>query len=163
MIGEIFLSVTLGEILGLVVTVVGIWLIVMQLNGERLASQMTGMLTLLDHWREIIADRQKVLAMTSRDGDWDKLNAKDAYKSIFRNSEATNSFIRVANFFDTVGLLVRSKALDKRLAFRGWGIFLTRMYDQFEKVILFDRRAQNNHTIYEDWEWLAGEYKKSHS
>ena len=42
MFADDFLTVSLAEVLRLVVTIVGIWIVVKQLNETRLASQMEG-------------------------------------------------------------------------------------------------------------------------
>ena len=68
--------------------------------------------------------------------------------------------MRVANFFDTVGMLVQAKALDKKLAYRGYCLILSPLYDKFEKVIKLDRKVQRNDQIYENWEWMRQEFAK---
>ena len=115
---------------------------------------------LQDHWERIIEDRGLLWEMTIQNDDWDSLSAKMAYREVYKNKEVNDSFIRVANFFDTVGNLVIAKSLDKKLAYRQYCLVLSPLYDKFEKIIHMDRKVQNNARIFENWEWMRSEFKK---
>ena len=52
------------------------------------------------------------------------------------------------------------EALDKKLAYRGYCLILSPLYDKFEKVIKLDRKVQRNDQIYENWEWMRQEFAK---
>lgn len=54
MFSEEFGTITLADVLGLIVTIVGIWLVVRQLTESKLASQMEGMLTLGDRFDHLL-------------------------------------------------------------------------------------------------------------
>ena len=155
-----FLLNNMFEILGLLVTMAGIWFVVQQLRESKLASQMEGILMLQDHWERIIEDRGLLWEMTIQNDDWDSLSAKKAYREVYKNKDVNDSFIRVANFFDTVGNLVISKSLDKELAYRQYCLVLSPLFDKFEKVILLDRKVQKNPRIFDNWEWMRREFKR---
>jgi len=157
---DFFSSLTIADILGFAVTILGIWLVVRQLKEAKLASQMEGVLMLQDHWEHIISDRTLLWEMTLQDDEWDACSPKIAYKKVFKDKAATESFMRVANFFDNLGMLVHGKALDKYFAYRGYGTILTVFYDKLEKVIALDRKVQNNPKIFRNWEWMRKEFKR---
>ncbi len=157
---DFFTSITFPDILGLIVTLLGIWLVVRQLREGKLASQMEGVLMLQDHWERIIEDRSLLWEMTLQDDEWDSCSPKVAYRKIFGDKTITDSFMRVANFFDNLGMLVRGHALDMDFAYRGYGNVLSILYDKLEKVIALDRKVQNNPQIFVSWEWLRREFEK---
>lgn len=158
--GLSFFEISLSELIGFAITLVGIWLVVRQLREAKLGSQMEGILMLQDHWERIIEDRSLLWEMTIQSNTWDLLSAKEAYRTVFKNKEVTGSFMRVANFFDGIGMLVVAKALDKKLAYRGYCLVLSPLFDKFEKVILLDRKVQKNPRIFENWEWMRNEFRK---
>ncbi len=160
MITDAYFSFSFADLVGTVVTILGIWLVVQQLRETKLASQMEGILMLQDHWERIINDRSLMLKMTTQSDKWDSLSAKEAYRAVFENKEVNDSFIRVANFFDGIGMLVMAKALDKKLAYQVYSLILSPLFDEFEKVIIFDRKVQNNSRIFESWEWMRDEFRK---
>jgi hypothetical protein len=163
MIASNFFELTLSDLMGFAITLIGIWLVVQQLHEAKLGSQMEGILTLQDHWERIIEDRTLLWEMTIQSNTWNLLSAKEAYRTIFGNKKMTDSFMRVANFFDGIGMLVLAKALDKELAYRGYCLVLSPLFDKFEKVILLDRKVQKNPRIFENWEWMRREFGKMDS
>ena len=160
MFADGFLSAYMFEILGLLVTIAGIWFVVQQLRESKLASQMEGILMLQDHWERIIEDRGLLWDMTMTNDDWDTYSAKMAYKAVYDDKDVRDSFLRVANFFDTIGTLVIGKSLDKKLAYHQYNLVLCPLYDKFEIVLSVDRKAQKNARIFENWEWIRKEFKK---
>ena len=76
-----FLSISLVEIIGLLVTIIGIWLVVKQLNETRLASQMEGLLELtnLD-----LSNSDGLLALKelSSQEDWNTLSDEEAFARV---------------------------------------------------------------------------------
>ena len=155
-----FFDFSIIDIIGFGVTLLGIWLVVRQLNEARLSSQMEGALMLQDHWERIIEDRSLLWDMTIKNQSWDSLSEKEAYKEVWNNKEVKGSYLRVANFFDNLGSLVLAKAFDRQLAYRGYCLILSPLYDKFEKVILLDRKIMKNSHIFENWEWMKNEFKK---
>jgi hypothetical protein len=121
---------------------------------------MEGILMLQDHYERIIEDRGHLWDLTIRNDKWDSLSAKEAYKMVFKDKRTNDGFMKVANFFDTVGMLVQAKALDKKLAYRGYCLILSPLFDKFEKVIRLDRKVQRNDAIFENWEWMRREFGK---
>ena len=75
------ISFSMEGLLGLVVTAVGVWLVVRQLNDAKLASQMEGLLTLSQQYTDLAPDRAKLLALTSR-SSWGKMSTQEAHSAI---------------------------------------------------------------------------------
>ena len=72
MFAEDFIANHLFEILGLVVTISGIWLVVQQLRETKLATQMEGVLSLSDRFIEITPEVSLIDRVTSA-ADWSTL------------------------------------------------------------------------------------------
>lgn len=153
-----FLTITIGEVLGLIVTIVGIWLVVRQLNETRLASQMEGMISLsamsIDMENDVKALREFTLLE-----EWEKLDDVEAYELIRGTDEFYQGYLKQATVYGLTGGLVREGALDIRVAAVQFGYFVPAMWRQFEKYTKMLRKEFGPH-INENWEWLAMEFEK---
>lgn len=160
MFAENFLSISLAEVLGLLVTMVGIWLVVKQLNETRLASQMEGLMTLMGQYQDLNKERTNLVNM-ALERKWNKLTPEEAFSTIFNDKNLLASYIKIGNLYDMIGSLIRFKAFDKVLGMRNFGPLILREFRAYEKVIEVDRqRGPGGPMVFEDWEWLAKEVEK---
>ena len=149
-----FLSIGLSEIVGWLVTLLGIWLVVKQLNEAKLASQMEGLLALMNDLSKLHEDREALkIAVTSV--EWEQSTNEKAWAIIRDDKTLLASYRKVGNFFETIAVLVRSGALTKELAFRSWGEMIPVTFRSLEKGIIQSRIEEGDQEILEYWEWLS--------
>ena len=153
-----FLSISLVEIIGLLVTIIGIWLVVKQLNETRLASQMEGLLELtnLD-----LSNSDGLLALKelSSQEDWNTLSDEEAFARVHNSKTSKKAWMETMTFFELLGVLGKRKALDKGLANDQFGRVVSIWWNRFEKVARQHRSNGNWDGYAENWEWLANEFK----
>lgn len=157
MFGDGYFSFSFPEFVGTIVTIVGIWLIVKQLRETKLASQMEGLLELLDQWTASQDTRRPVLNLIDLE-EWDRMNDKDAYARIYESGELLKGYTFIVNWYELTSVLVRNKALDKTIVFEYFGGYIVRRWNKFEKVVRHHRLLQNDFSI-NNWEWLAKEFE----
>ena len=159
---EDFLSITLSDVLGLVVTLFGIWLVVRQLREAKVASQMEGILALGDRFDGIVGHNVHLfeLAHSQR---WKDADNETAFEIIYESKENQDAFFKVASFYETVAVLIRRKVLDEQLAFDGWGDMVGIRWQWMEKFVLAQRDKTGNEGYWQHWEWLADRFEHSES
>ena len=150
-------SFSVEGLLGLVVTVVGVGLVVRQLNDAKLASQMEGLLTINQQYSNLALDRKNLNELTSAD-NWGKLSPQEALSTL-NDSKLYGSFVEISTLFEIVGSLVSSRALDFRMADKFFGFLLPSYFRDFENVIA-ELRSENDPRLFENWEWLAIRFEK---
>lgn len=153
------LLISLAEVLGLLVTIVGIWLVVMQLRETKLASQMEGLLTLGQMDSGNSTNWNRALELINGQ-DWKAMKASEAHELFHETDSISKAFDEITVFFELMSVLVRRKALDKRMAYDMYGNAVPRWWKRLEKVIEHHRVETNDDSIGKNWEWLADEFEK---
>ena len=154
MFSENFNSITLADVLGLLVTIVGIWLVVRQLTESKLASQMEGMLTLGDRFDGLL-EHIILLFELSESDEWKAADSDKAYKMIYRTKKNREAFFKMGSFYELLAVLVRRKVLDEQLAYDTYGALVAKRWRWVEKAVGAHRDAQGTDEYWEHWEWLA--------
>jgi hypothetical protein len=152
-------AISLAEVIGLIVTIVGIWLVVRQLREAKLDSQMGGMMDL----RQMISDNtefEQLLSELIAEDDWESLNAEEAHSHIFDSDEHTEAWNELTSFFELYSLLVRKKALDEGMAYAYNGKFVSLWWKRLEKIARQQRIELKWDDLLENWEWLAARFEK---
>ena len=124
MFAEDFLSNNLFEILSLVLTAAGIWFIVQQLREAKLASQMEGVLSLQDRFIDI-SDALSLVDDLAGDDGWAHLRGREAYSRYIADTALRAAVNKVAKFYELLSVLVQTGALDKALAYKLYGEFVS--------------------------------------
>jgi len=152
-------AISLADVLGLIVTIVGIWLVVRQLREAKLASQMGGMMEL----RQMISDNsefERLLFDLISEDDWEAISAKEAHARLFNSDELTEAWNELTSFFELYSLLVRKKALDEGMAYAYNGKFVSLWWKRLEKIARQQRIELKWGDLLENWEWLALKFEK---
>ena len=147
-----------ADLLGLLVTIVGIWLVVRQLKEAKLASHMEGLLALGDRFDGMI-EHFNLLLELSQDERWKEADSATAYKILIESKENRDAFFKVAAFYETIAILVRRNVMDEQLALDGWGDMVAKRWDWMEKAILAQRALLENEEYWQHWEWLAKKFE----
>ena len=158
MFADGFIAEHIFEILGLLVTVGGVWLVVKQLNETRLASQMEGMLALTER-NAALLDHIDIFSKFVNTDKWKKADGQAARKIIFDSKKNRNAFLELGSFYEIVGVLVGRKVLDENLAYDYFGDFLSTRWTLVEKAVKGQREQINNETYLNHWEWLAKKFE----
>lgn len=162
MFGDGYFSFSFPELVGTIVTIVGIWLVVRQLKEAKLASQMEGMISLA-----MMADDMRKYSLTHSDftrlEEWEKLNDEEAYQLIRGNKEYQEAYFKQVAVYELVGGLVRAGSLNLKVADVTFGHRLPDTWKRYEKYTRQLRIELNSNDINENWEWLAKEFEKLNS
>ena len=159
MFADGYFSISFPELVGTIVTIVGIWLVVKQLNETRLASQMEGMLALGERVVAIREHRNILFELVNLD-EWNSLSAKEAHTRIYESKLHLDAYSSAMTLFELLGILVRRKALDKGLAYDFYGRVTFVWWNRLAKITQQRRIEENREEIGEHWEWLAKEFEK---
>ena len=159
MFADGFLSIGLSEIVGWLVTLLGIWLVVRQLNEAKLASQMEGLLTLGEMDSGNGDSWNTALEVVNRQ-DWIGLEPQQAHKLFHETDAHAKALDRITIFFERMSVLVRRKALDSKMAYDMYGNAITRWWERMNKVVIHHRIELNDKSFGRNWEWLAHEFEK---
>lgn len=143
-----------ADLIGLIVTVGGIWLVVKQLREAKLASQMEGVLALGDRFDGMVEELNLLLEL-SQSERWKEADNEAAYKILLESKKNRTAFFKVASFYETLSVLVRRKVLDEELALDAWGDMVGKRWYWMEKAILAQRVSLENEEYWQHWEWLA--------
>lgn len=149
-----YFSFSFPELVGTLVTIVGIWLVVKQLREAKLASQMEGILALGDRFDGMV-EHFNLLLELSQSERWKEADSATAYKILLESKENRDAFFKVASFYETLSVLVRRNVLDEELALDGWGDMVGKRWYWMEKAILAQRVSLENEEYWQHWEWLA--------
>ena len=158
MFADGFVSFTIEGLLGLIVTIVGIWLVVKQLSESKLSSQMEGVLNLTDRFIDI-SDSLSLVDDLAGDKGWAQLSEEEAHSRFLSDTVLRAAVNKVGKFYELLSVLVQTGALDKELAFKLYGEFV-HMRWKLIKAPMYGMRKQNAmETIAAEWEWLATEFE----
>lgn len=158
MFADGFLANNIFEILGLIVTIGGIWLVVKQLNETRLATQMEGMLVLGEKFAASINDASILRELFELE-EWKGLSDREAHNRVYDSKALANAYNKVLSLFELIGVLVRRKTLDRELAFDYYGSVASGWWNYLEKITRQRRIENNSESIGEHWEWLAKQFE----
>jgi hypothetical protein len=159
MFSDGYISFSFPEIVGTIVTIVGIWLVVKQLNETRLASQAETLISLVEKEGKLLGEYQYLIEYTNSD-KYQKVNQVEANKLLDQDTELNTNYIRCSQLHELIGTLVKTGALDKSLAFEGFGYVLPMMFRRLEKFAKGNREAYGTPQLMENWEWLTIEFEK---
>ena len=158
MFADGFLADNLFEIMSLLLTAAGIWFIVQQLREAKLASQMEGMISLTDSYKKL-SEEFAYLEPLFADEKWISLSLDEKYSRVLKETEIFGNMSNVLDHYELVGLLVKSKALDKHIAYRFYGSSDVD-WKNYEKIVQTHRDAIQRPQIGIYWEWLEREFEK---
>jgi hypothetical protein len=147
------------EILGLLVTSLGIWFVVQQLRQAKISAQAETLLR-LSEWSAELEDETFFLTELVETEKWKKLSQSESYDFMMGEKSYFKTFFKISSLYEMVGVLVRTKALDESLAYEMFDYFLPLMYRNYEKFTLAYREFNNVQTVNVHWEWVAKEFEK---
>jgi hypothetical protein len=153
------LSISLAEVLGLIVTIVGVWFVVKQLNETRLASQMEGLIALMEIETNMEGEVSELREFTLKE-EWDEVSDNEAFSLVMKNDNYRRGYLKYIKLYELIGVLVRTKALDERFAFEQFGQFLPMMWRRLERIVKGERQEEGLELIGEHWEWLTKRMEK---
>jgi hypothetical protein len=157
--GEGYFSISFEAIVGLLVTIVGIWLVVRQLHEAKLASQMGGLLT-LEQMALALAELDLDLLNRVASDEWQNISAEEAHQEVFENPKAYKAWNGLVAWNDLLGVLVRRGALDEEMVFLRHGPMTELWYQRFEKIIHVERKRLKWDGLAANWEWLVARNQK---
>ena len=158
MFADDFLSISLAELLGLLVTIGGVWFVVQQLKESKLSSQMEGLMELIEQWTASTQVRKPLSDLTNS-SEWKELSGEEAYNRISESEQLKAGLDFTVNWYELIGVLVRKKSLNKEIVYELIGPFVAYRWKKMEKVIRHDRTVREWHQVH-NWEWLATEFEK---
>jgi len=91
---------------------------------------------------------------------YQKLNQVEANTLLDKDTNLSANYIMFGQLYELIGTLVKTGALDKSMAFEGFGYVLPSMYRRLEKFTKGRREALGMPQLLENWEWLAKEFEK---
>jgi hypothetical protein len=145
-------------VLGLLVTLLGIYLVVRQLKEARLASQMEGMLALGDRFDGLL-EHIIVLNELTKSDRWQAADSEEALGIIYESTETREAFFKVGSYYEGLAVLVRRKVLDEQLAYDSNGSLIYKRWKWVDKAVFAHRIAQGAEDYWEHWEWLAERFR----
>jgi hypothetical protein len=147
------------QIAFLVVTGLGAILIVKQLREARLASQMAALME-LNQQHEQVTEAIFLIRKVIQPEIWISLTEEERVARLNADESLNVAWRKIANFYDMLGLLVRSKSFDKQVAFKFYGFFTVSWFQGLEPAINELRERAAFPTFFEHFEWLAIEFEK---
>lgn len=157
MFNEGYLAISFEALLGLIVTVVSVWLVVKQLRETKLASQMEGLLALADQLADV-AELRETLVPAITSNDWDQLSDEEAHTRVYGSEAHKIAYKKTKNFYELIGVLVRRKALDRGLASDYFGNSIAIWWERLEKVTRQESKDLG-YNVGSHWEWVAREFE----
>ena len=158
MFADGYFSLSFAEALGLSVTIVSVYFVIVQLRETRLASQMEGMISLANFEA---SKRMEAKALTNliTSEEWEKLTAEESFALIKENEGYWDGALNYSEAYELIGNLAKSGALDINIAYEQFGWSLPSAYRQLEKAI-DETRKEFGPELQANWEWLTIEFEK---
>ena len=156
---ENYFSLSFSELIGFFVTIISVALIIKQLNDSRLATQMSGYLTLSDQFNNIVPAIEFIDSLNNSE-EWNALDGPDAYKYLMENETYKVAYKSVAAFYEILASLLYRGALDKKLAWNTFGFIGTKRWFTIKKAVVVHRKAMGVEELYDQWEWMAENLSK---
>ena len=144
---------------GVFVTVVALYALYRQITDAKLAASMNGFLALYQNWEQLVPSTEDVGKLTAP-AEWSQKSPEEKAALIESNPEAKKAWDDIASFFETLGLLVRTRAFPRELASQAFGAAVV-WWERLQPLVEKKRQAYNNKHIYEHFEWLANEFRGS--
>ena len=159
MFADGYFSLSFAEVLGLLVTIVSVYFVVKQLREAKLASQMESVIALVEMGRKHMSS-VKPLNELINSGEWQDLDGEEAHSVIMKTDAYWDGYLEYVSTYELLGGLVKTKAIDIRLANETWGIYVPSRWRALEKFTFMLREKEGDPTINDNWEWLASEFEK---
>ena len=159
MFADGYIAEHMFEILGLLVTSLGIWFVVQQLRQAKISAQAETLMR-LSEWEGELEDDRVFLTELAETEEWKNLSQAESYDFVMGNDKYSKPFVNISRVYEMVGVLVRTKALDESLAYEMFNYFLPLMWRNYEEFTLAYREAHNVQTVAEHWEWLTIEFER---
>jgi hypothetical protein len=158
MFGGEYFSFSFPELVGTVVTIVGIWLVVRQLKETRQASQMESFLLLNQAYSDV---NKNAIALKDLVGSnpWKDLSDEKAFVAIKGKTITYEGYNDIFGFFDLMGMLVRRNVLDEGMARETWGKLVSIWWGRVERMVRYERVDRNWPELGQNWEWLADRFE----
>ena len=121
------LTMSLEGLLGLVITALGLWFVIKQLNETRLASQMEGVIALLQIETQATQSAIELVEFTDS-GDYKKMDAVEVHAHVRSKDDLRQQMSNVQSLYELMGNLIKTGALDDRVAFEQFGYVLARVW-----------------------------------
>ena len=157
MFGEGYFSFSFSELIGTMVTIVGIWLVVSQLRESRLSTQLSGFLELSSQFSGIAASIEFVDDLSVSE-EWNSFDGSKAFAYLTDDVEIRKMYKHVGGFYESLSALVERGALDYQLIDKTYGEIGARRWRTVEKAVVEHRKVLNSPGLYENWEWFAKEF-----
>ena len=157
MFADGYFAFSFSELVGTMVTIVGIWLVVSQLRESRLSTQLSGFLELSNQFMGIAASIEFVDDLSVSE-EWNSFDGSQAFAYLTEDIEIRKMYKHVAAFYETLSALVKRGALDYQLIDETYGGIGARRWRTLEKAVTVHRKALSSPGLYENWEWFAKEF-----
>ena len=150
-----YFALSFEGLMGLIVTIISVWFVVRQLRESKLASQMEGLLVLVEQLA-LIADQREGLMEFVADDDWDSLSDEEAHRRVYASEMHKIAYKKTKNFYEVVAVLVKRKSLDKGMAADYFGKSIEIWWERLEKITRHESELLG-YDVGEQWKWLAAE------
>ena len=150
-----YFTLSFEGLMGLVVTIVSVWLVVRQLREAKLASQMEGLLLLVEQLAIVAEEREALVALVQAK-NWTELSDEEAHKRVYRSKKHALAYKKTKNYYEVVAVLVKRKALDKGMAADYFGKSIGIWWQRLEKITRYESQLLG-YDVGEQWLWLATE------
>ena len=159
MFADGYFAISFEGLVGIVVTIVGLWFVVKQLRETRLASQMEGIMQLGDRFMNIVPQIQILHNLTSST-EWEVMQNNNAHDLLFDGGENQEALQSIGVFYENLGMLVRTQSLDQNVAYQLFGDLTQKRWKSVRKAMVWYRKQIDSATLGEHWEWLSNEFDK---
>ena len=159
MFADDYFSFSFAEMVGTLVTIVGIWLVVSQLRQSRIAAQMEGILE-ISSWFNEIGPALDFVDDLGSSNKWNGLDGTQAYDFLTKSKSSRRLYREIVVFYESLATLVRSGILNRKLAYNNFGPMSIKRWKTLEKAIIINRKIVGEESLYKDWDWMAGDFEK---
>ena len=158
MFGDGYFSISFEGLTGIIVTILGIWLVVRQLRETKQANQLLGLMALGE--MDVTNGRNRSLLLEqAANEDWYSISDKEAHDRIFGNVKLAEAGDSVFSNMELVGMMVRKNLLHEKLAYGLFGKTVWIWWDRFGMVLRHRRTEIGWDQFMGNWEWLAKRFK----
>jgi hypothetical protein len=155
MLDSKYIALSFEGLIGLVVTIISVWLVVRQLREAKLASQMEGLLLLVEQLAVLADQRESLMEFVSHQ-DWASLTDEEAHARVYASEEHKIAYKKTKNFYEVVAVLVKRKALDKGMAADYFGKSVGIWHQRLLKITQHESKMLG-YDVGAQWEWLGKE------
>lgn len=155
MFNNSYFTLSFEGLLGLVVTIISVWVVVRQLREAKLASQMEGLLMLVEQLGSLADQRETLLEIVGTK-DWDSLDDEEAHGRVYASETHKLAYKKTKNFYELVAVLVKRRSLDKGMAADYFGNSIGIWWQRLEKITQHESEVLG-YDVGALWKWLARE------